>query len=91
MVSEPAFGSQGRLTAAGGSGDGLAPLLIGFILGGMMEDNFARSMQLYDGVAFIWERPMTLGLLVIAVILVLLPSYRARRAKARSAGVAEGD
>ncbi|MDE4176270.1 tripartite tricarboxylate transporter permease [Phaeobacter sp. PT47_59] len=71
----------------------LAPLLIGFILGGMMEDNFARSMQLYDGVAFIWERPMTLGLLVIAVLLVLLPSYRARRARAiaRAEGVADGD
>lgn len=69
----------------------LAPLLIGFILGGMMEDNFARSMQLYDGVAFIWERPMTLGLLVIAAILVMLPSYRKRRAKARAEGVAEGD
>ncbi len=69
----------------------LAPLLIGFILGGMMEDNFARSMQLYDGVAFIWERPMTLGLLVLAVILVLLPSFRARRAKLRAQGVADGD
>jgi len=69
----------------------LAPLLIGFILGGMMEDNFARSMQLYDGVSFIWERPMTLGLLVIAALLVLLPSYRARRARARAAGVADGD
>ncbi|NVO58038.1 tripartite tricarboxylate transporter permease [Rhodobacteraceae bacterium B1Z28] len=69
----------------------LAPLLIGFILGGMMEDNFARSMQLYDGIAFVWERPMTLGLLVIAALLVLLPSFRARRAKARAAGVADGD
>ncbi|CUK24515.1 Tripartite tricarboxylate transporter TctA family protein [Cognatishimia activa] len=69
----------------------LAPLLIGFILGGMLEDNFSRSMQLYDGVAFIWERPMTLALLVVAVLLVLLPSFRARRAKARAQGVAEGD
>ncbi len=69
----------------------LAPLLIGFILGGMMEDNFARSMQLYDGIGFIWERPMTLALLVIAAILVVLPSFRARRAKARAKGVADGD
>jgi len=69
----------------------LAPLLIGFILGGMMEDNFSRSMQLYDGVAFIWERPMTLGLLVLAVFLVVLPSYRARRARNRAAGVTDGD
>lgn len=69
----------------------LAPLLIGFILGGMMEDNFARSMQLYDGIAFIWERPMTLGLLIIAAILIVLPSYRARRAKQPMKGVADGD
>ncbi|PSL21168.1 tripartite tricarboxylate transporter permease [Shimia abyssi] len=69
----------------------LAPLLIGFILGGMLEDNFSRSMQLYDGVAFIWERPMTLGLLAIALLLVVLPSYRARRARARAEGVADGD
>jgi putative tricarboxylic transport membrane protein len=69
----------------------LAPLLIGFILGGMMEDNFARSMQLYDGVAFIWERPMTAGLLSIALILVVLPSYRAQRARSKARGVADGD
>lgn len=69
----------------------LAPLLIGFILGRMLEDNFARSMQLYDGVSFIIDRPMTLGLLVVAVLLVVVPSYRARRARARQAGIADGD
>ncbi len=69
----------------------LAPLLIGFILGGMLENNFSRSMQLYDGISFIWERPMTLGLLTIAAILIILPSYRARRARIRAAGVADGD
>ena len=69
----------------------LAPLLIGFIQGRMLEDNFARSMQLYDGLGFILERPMTLGLLVIAVLLVLLPSFRARRARARAKGAADGD
>ena len=57
----------------------------------MLEDNFARSMQLYDGIAFIWERPMTLGLLVIAVGLILLPSYRARRARRLGLDVADGD
>jgi len=69
----------------------LAPLLIGFILGSMLEDNFSRSMQLYDGLGFVLDRPMTLGLLVIAVLLVIVPSYRARRARARAQGVAEGD
>ena len=42
----------------------------------MLEDNFSRSMQLYDGFSFILERPMTLGLLVIAVLLVILPLLR---------------
>jgi len=69
----------------------LAPLLIGFILGRMMEDNFARSMQLYDGIGFVIDRPMTLALLVVAALLVVLPSYRARRAAARAKGVSEGD
>jgi putative tricarboxylic transport membrane protein len=69
----------------------LAPLLIGFILGPMLENNFSRSMNLYDGIGFVVERPMTLGLLVIAVLLIVLPSYRARRARLRAEGVADGD
>ena len=67
----------------------LAPLLIGFILGTMLEDNFARAMQLYRGFSFILERPMTLALLVIAALLVLVPSYRARRARLRAEGIAD--
>jgi len=66
----------------------LAPLLIGFILGRMLEDNFSRSMQLYDGFSFVLERPMTMGLLALAVLLVTLPSYRARL---RSQGIVDGD
>ena len=69
----------------------LAPLLIGFILGPMLEDNFARSVQLYEGVEFIWQRPITLCLLILAFVLVFLPTYRARRARIRAQGVADGD
>ena len=59
----------------------LAPLLIGFILGGMLENNFSRSMQLYDGISFIWSRPITLGLLIVAVVLVALPGIRSAIAR----------
>ena len=59
----------------------LAPLLIGFILGGMMEDNFARAVNLTNGVAFMWERPMTLGLLIVGLLLIFLPAWRRRRSK----------
>lgn len=70
----------------------LPPLLIGFILGGMLEDNFARSMQLYDGVSFIWERPMTMVLLILAAVLVVLPGLRTWRARsAQRRGVSTPD
>ena len=69
----------------------LAPLLIGFILGGMLEDNFARAVNLTDGLEFMVQRPMTLGLLVLGVVLIFLPAYRRRRAKALQKGVAQGD
>jgi putative tricarboxylic transport membrane protein len=56
----------------------LAPLLIGFILGGMMEDNFARAVNLTDGLQFMYERPMTLVLLLIGLTMILVPIYRRR-------------
>ncbi len=67
----------------------LAPLLIGFILGQMLENNFSRSMQLEGGIGFILERPMTMGLLAFAVLLVVLPALRSR-AK-RKGAMPEGD
>ncbi|MGI9523852.1 MAG: tripartite tricarboxylate transporter permease [Hyphomicrobiaceae bacterium] len=69
----------------------VAPLLIGFILGQMMENNFARAVNLTDGISFMWQRPMTLVLLLLGLTLIFLPAYRRRRAAARAAGVAEGD
>ena len=59
----------------------LAPILIGFVLGGMIEDNFARAVNLTDGISFMWERSMTLGLLALGVLLIMLPIYRQYRLK----------
>jgi putative tricarboxylic transport membrane protein len=56
----------------------LAPLLIGFILGGMLENNFARAVNLHDGISFMWERPMTL--LIVGMLLIVVPVVRRRRA-----------
>jgi len=69
----------------------LPPLLIGFILGGMLENNFARAVNLTDGIGFMVERPMTLALLTLGAILIVLPTYRRRRAMALKKGVAPGD
>ena len=52
----------------------MAPMILGFILGGMMEENLRRALTLSDGsISFLWERPLTLSILVITVILLLMP------------------
>ncbi|MBF0277916.1 MAG: tripartite tricarboxylate transporter permease [SAR324 cluster bacterium] len=49
-----------------------APLLIGFVLGPMMEEFFRRAMLLSRGDPFVFfERPGSASLLVIAMILLL--------------------
>ena len=58
------------------------------VLGAHNPECLSRSVGV---IGFILERPMTLGLLALAVLLVILPSYRARRARTRAQGVADGD
>jgi putative tricarboxylic transport membrane protein len=38
-------------------------------------------MQLYGGISFILERPMTLGLLLVAAGLIVIPALRTRFGK----------
>ena len=55
----------------------IAPLILGFILGGMIEDNLQRTLTLYDGsVAFLWERPVSLVIGVLIVVVLLTPLTR---------------
>jgi len=52
----------------------MAPLLLGFILGGLMEDNLRRSLIIYDGsMSFLWERPLTLGIMILTVVVLMMP------------------
>lgn len=52
----------------------LAPLLLGFILGGLMEENLRRSLMLSDGsLNFLWERPITFSFSLIAVLVIITP------------------
>ena len=55
----------------------MAPLLLGFILGGMLEDNLRRAITLSDGtLAFLWARPLTLCLFGLIVLVLLSPVLR---------------
>jgi putative tricarboxylic transport membrane protein len=52
----------------------MAPLLLGFILGGLMEDNLRRSLAIYDGsMSFLWERPLTLGIMLLTAVVLAMP------------------
>jgi putative tricarboxylic transport membrane protein len=52
----------------------MAPLLLGFILGDMIERNFRRSMMISDGsLSFLWDRPLTLSIFVISILVLLFP------------------
>jgi TctA family transporter len=63
-----------------------APLLLGFILGPMMEENLRRALLLSRGdwSTFV-TRPLSAGLLLAAlamVVIVALPSIKAKRQEA---------
>jgi putative tricarboxylic transport membrane protein len=60
-----------------------APLLLGFVLGPMLEENFRRAMAISIGdYSVFWTRPISLGLLVLSALLLLalvLPGARRAR------------
>jgi putative tricarboxylic transport membrane protein len=60
-----------------------APLLLGFILGPLMEENLRRAMRISGGDPMIFlNRPISLGLLIAAALLLLvvaLPFIRGKR------------
>jgi len=63
-----------------------APLLLGYILGPMMEEYLRRAMTLSRGDPMIFlQRPISLGMLVaagLALIVLLVPVVRATRQRA---------
>ncbi|HKU86027.1 MAG TPA: tripartite tricarboxylate transporter permease [Casimicrobiaceae bacterium] len=63
-----------------------APLLLGFVLGPMMEENLRRALLLSRGDPAVFAtRPISAGLLAAAILLVLviaLPNMRRRREEA---------
>jgi TctA family transporter len=60
-----------------------APLLLGFVLGPMIEEHLRRAMIISRGNAMVFfERPISavlLGLAVVTLVIVLLPSIARKR------------
>src|SRR5262249_22468495 len=67
-----------------------APLILGFVLGPLMEENLRRAMRISSGdPAIFLERPISLGLLIAALalcVLVALPAIRSKREEASREG-----
>jgi TctA family transporter len=63
-----------------------APMILGFVLGPLMEENLRRAMRISSGDPMIFlERPISLGLLIAALalcLLVALPAIRSKREEA---------
>jgi putative tricarboxylic transport membrane protein len=60
-----------------------APLILGFVLGPLMEENLRRAMRISGGDPMIFlHRPISLGLLIASLLLlviVALPTIRSKR------------
>ena len=73
----------------------MAPMILGFILGGMMEENLRRALLIHnDSWSFMWQRPLTLIILLIAVLTLVLPvllPYLGRLLGRRQEAAGEGD
>ena len=52
----------------------MAPMILGFILGGMMENNLRRALTISDGsLNFLWERPITATILALTILMLVYP------------------
>jgi putative tricarboxylic transport membrane protein len=60
-----------------------APMILGFVLGPLMEENLRRAMKISSGDPMIFvQRPISLGLLIAAgllLVVLVLPSIRGKR------------
>ena len=60
----------------------MPPLILAFVLGGLMEENFRRSLLISDGSwSFLWDRPLTLVIMVVIFTLLGWQIYRVFKPK----------
>ena len=63
----------------------LSPIVLGYILGKIIESNFRTAVIASKGsVMAIFSRPIAMVLLVVAVLMVVVPAILEKRSKAKS-------
>ena len=49
----------------------MPPLILAFVLGGLMEENLRRSLLISDGSwSFLWDRPLTICIMIVIIGIV---------------------
>jgi len=60
----------------------MPPLILAFVLGGLMEENLRRSLLISDGsFSFLWDRPLTAIILALTILIVSWQGYSSFKAK----------
>jgi putative tricarboxylic transport membrane protein len=55
----------------------MPPLILAFVLGGLMEENLRRSLLISDGSwTFLWNRPLTAVIIGITILIVSWQIYK---------------
>ena len=55
----------------------MPPLILGFILGALIEKNLRRALLINDGsFSFLWERPISLCLFILMIAIILLQIFQ---------------
>ena len=54
----------------------MPPLILAFVLGGLMEENLRRSLLISDGSwSFLWDRPLTICIMFTILLIVTWQIY----------------
>jgi len=62
----------------------MAPLILGFVLGDMMEQNLRRALSITDGeVGILFESPISISLWVLSVLMIVVPPLLRLRKRRR--------
>ena len=55
----------------------MPPLILAFVLGGLMEENLRRSLLISDGSwDFLWSRPLTASIIAVTISIVSWQVYK---------------
>ncbi|HMN22584.1 MAG TPA: tripartite tricarboxylate transporter permease [Ottowia sp.] len=83
LMMMAAFGVAGYLLRK--QGVPMAPLILGFVLGDMMEQNLRRALSISDGeVGILFESPIAIVLWVLSVLMIVLPPMLRMRRRRRA-------